>query len=688
MTMKKHLLYLLFICLSTFSNATTFTVTSLNTSGAGSFMEAVDNANLNSGPDTVDFNISGMPPHVIVTAPIIVTDALIIDGTTQPDNGYTGTCPKIVLDASAIDPGVSGLLGIASQDVSIYGLWFKNFRNTNSTVISIAAPNVSIGATGKKNLFTNNVNSITINANDVEVMSNYFGCDCDGALAEPNTGIGIFGYSALQNISIIDNVIASNGEGVILGSSVDSSINMIVRANRIGTDQSGTIALGNTNGGITLRYVQDLIFGGVDSGQGNVVSGNGGVGCLLVSCSGTVFGNKIGTDISGTDTIPNDPLNTQYNTALNFNGLSGIICNMQVGGFGSGEQNVIVGNDIALNIADTVGYYEVLNNIIGQTLSGLTWPLQYTGIQVYYNTAGSRLENNYIYGSSAGFVSHYASNFIAMGNRVGEDLFANPLHLQTGFSMNNSDSFTIELSNIRNADNGLYLGDCNGSFLLENSIEDCQRPIYMNASLTTCSSNQMYRNLIANNLYTVDLQTGGSGAANDDIAAPTIEGSTADSTWGTSLPNATIDLARDITLDPTYPQGYDYSIPQIIADASGHWVYLGPLVGANEYTAMQTDVNNNSSEFSDRLSLGLTSLEIKQLSIYPVPASNYLLLKNLSATEMQEWQMFNSTGSLVLQGKFIGGSNEKIDIRKLASGYYFVKVFSAGSTFVLKCLKE
>ena len=688
MTMKKHLLYLLFICLSTFSNATTFTVTSLNTSGAGSFMEAVDNANLNSGPDTVDFNISGTPPHVIVTAPIIVTDALVIDGTTQPDNGYTGTCPKIVLDASAIDPGVSGLLGITAQDVSIWGLWFKNFRNTNSTVITVSAPFVKIGAAGKKNLFTNNVNSITINADDVDVTFNYFGCDCDGAVADPNSGIGIFGYNPVQNISITDNVIAANSEGVILGSTGAPSVNVIVRSNRIGTDASGTMPIGNTNNGITLRYIENLIFGGVDSAQGNVVSGNGGVGCLLVSCSGTVFGNKIGTDISGTDTIPNDPLNTQYNTALNFNGLSGIICNMQVGGFGSGEQNVIVGNDIALNIADTVGYYEVLNNIIGQTLSGLTWPLQYTGIQVYYNEAGSRFENNYLYGSGVAFITYYASNFIATGNTAGEDLFGVPLQLDGGFTMHGSDAFTIQFCTIRNANNGIYLDDCNGASLLENSIEDSQRPIFMRANLTTCDHNLMYRNAIANNVSTVELSSSGLVPANENIAPPIIEGSTADSTWGSALPNATIDLAKDITLNPTYPQGYDYTIPQIIADASGHWVYVGALVDPNDYTAIQTDMNNNSSEFAERLALGVNNLDPKMLSIYPVPASDYLLLKNLSGTELQEWQMFNSVGSVVLQGKFTRESNQKIDIGKLSSGYYLLKVLSAGDSYVMKCLKE
>lgn len=689
--MKKLLLYFLFVCFSTFAYASTYSVTSLGASGAGSLLEAIDNANLNAGADTIEFNIVGMPPHIIplnLITPILVSDALVLDGTTQPDNGYTGNCPKIVIDGSAIDPGVSGLLGIYAQNVSVYGLWFKNFTNANSTVISIAESNVIIGAPGKMNLFTNNVNSITINADNVEINSNYFGCDCDGAVAESNSGIGIYGYNALQNISILNNVIAANSEGVILGSTGVPSGIMTIQSNRIGTDATGTVALGNTNNGITLRYVQNLVFGGVDSAQGNVVSGNGAVGCLLVSCSGTVFGNKFGTDISGHDTIPNDPLNTQYNTALNFNGLSGITCNMQVGGFGSGEQNVIVGNDISLNIADTIGYYEVTNNIIGQTLSGLVWPLQYIGIQVYYNSAGSRFENNYLYGSSAAFVTYYASGLMATGNIAGEDLFGNLQQLQNGYNMNSTDSFTIQFASIRNANIGIYLGDCNASSLLENSIEDCQRPIYMNASTGTCDNNLMYRNAIANNIYTVDLNTNVSGAANQNIAPPVIEGSNADSTWGTSLPNATIDLVKDITLDPTYPQGYDYSIPQITADASGHWVYLGALIDPNDYTAMQTDVNNNSSEFAERLTLSIDHLTKNQINIYPVPASEYLVLENLPHTGRMEWEMYNSIGALVLKGTVNGDLGKRLDIRSIVSGYYFLKVFSEGETFVLKCLKD
>ena len=169
--------------------------------------------------------------------------------------------------------------------------------------------------------------------------------------------------------------------------------------------------------------------------------------------------------------------------------------------------------------------------------------------------------------------------------------------------MNDVDSFTIQNDTIRNCVQGIIIIDCNNGFISTNSIQDCQTPIVMRTSASSCHHNLMDRNAIAFNTYSVDLRTGNPDAANDDIMPPVIEGSTADSTWGSSLPNALINLCKDTTLSPTDPQGFDYSIPQITADASGHWAYLGALANPNDYTAMQTDVNNNSSQFAMRLTL-------------------------------------------------------------------------------------
>src|SRR5215204_4989182 len=100
---------ILFLTLSDNIQAAAFTVTGTGDSGAGSFRQAILDANANPGQDTVMFNVgTGVQTITLLTPLPDVSDPLIIDGTTQP--GFTGT-PLIVLNGGSIS---------ASGDV--YGL--------------------------------------------------------------------------------------------------------------------------------------------------------------------------------------------------------------------------------------------------------------------------------------------------------------------------------------------------------------------------------------------------------------------------------------------------------------------------------------------------------------------------------------------------------------------------------------
>lgn len=688
--MKKILLLLLLSFTCSVLSASVYTVINTNASGAGSFLEAIDNANLNVGADNVEFNIPGMPPHVIqldVTATISISDALIIDGTTQPDNGYSGNCPKITLDASMSDTSFYDLFAITAPNVSILGLALKKFSHLYSTAIAIYSGNVSIGAPGKKNTFNNLYNSISANTGDLQISSNYFGCNCDGDAVDANSGAAIVGYSAMNNVGITDNLISGNLDGINLGATVGSSDNVVIKGNKIGTDISGTSLLGNQGHGIQLRRMVNLVLGGAAIGEGNVVSGNKLDGCLLTACSGTVFGNFIGTDITGNDTLPNDPFHIQYSTAFNCIGYSNVTCSLTVGGFNPGEQNVIFANNIGLNIADSSGFYSVYNNIIGQTLSGLVSPNQNTGVEIYFDTNQVIVNNNYIYGENTSFFATQCRNFIASENIIGYDLNSNSLNSVKGFSVYTADSFSIVNNTIRNCQTALRYSDCNDSYTGHNQIMDCVTPAFFQVSNTTCHHNQLDQNPMSNNLNPINLRNGLSDAANDDILPPIIAGSNSDSTWGTSLPNALIDLCKDITLLPNSPQGFDYSIPRFSADPSGHWVYIGTLMNPNEYTAMQTDLYNNSSGFSQRLTLGIDRLVEDAFKLYPVPASDYLYIQTLDKNVMSEWEIFNSLGEVLKKGVYSGAANERIDIKFLPRGYYFVRVLTGEASSTFKCIK-
>jgi hypothetical protein len=94
------------------------------------------------------------------------------------------------------------------------------------------------------------------------------------------------------------NVVSGNrGAGIYLGDAFG-----VVQGNRIGTDVTGTRALGN---GVGL-YQGDgsVTVGGTAVGAGNVISGNAGDGIQL-GYGGVIQGNLIGTDVTGSQPLGN-----------------------------------------------------------------------------------------------------------------------------------------------------------------------------------------------------------------------------------------------------------------------------------------------------------------------------------------------------------------------------------------------
>jgi len=83
-----------------------------------------------------------------------------------------------------------------------------------------------------------------------------------------------------------------------------------VRGNYIGTDAAGTLDRGNTGTGITIQLgANGNQIGGTSAGERNVISGNTGLGIWIVddnTANNTVQGNYIGTDASGSAALGND----------------------------------------------------------------------------------------------------------------------------------------------------------------------------------------------------------------------------------------------------------------------------------------------------------------------------------------------------------------------------------------------
>src|SRR5207253_56161 len=99
------------------------------------------------------------------------------------------------------------------------------------------------------------------------------------------------------------NVISGN-EGI--GVEISGGNNNLLQGNLIGTTASGNATLGNLFSGVSISFsATGNIIGGLNPGEGNVISGNGsdfGDGVQIVG-SGTsgnlVQGNFIGTNAQG-----------------------------------------------------------------------------------------------------------------------------------------------------------------------------------------------------------------------------------------------------------------------------------------------------------------------------------------------------------------------------------------------------
>ena len=118
--------------------------------------------------------------------------------------------------------------------------------------------------------------------------------------------------------------------------------NNVIQGNLIGTDATGTQALGNGLDGVEIFGVSNMI-GGTDVMARNVISGNGRNGILMGTDNAPVHdnliqGNFIGTDITGTNFLGNASDGVFVNLSTH-NTIGG-----QVTTAGAPPGNVIAGN--------------------------------------------------------------------------------------------------------------------------------------------------------------------------------------------------------------------------------------------------------------------------------------------------------------------------------------------------------
>lgn len=360
------------------------------------------------GPTAAKNIISGSPNGVFVTGGatgsfisnnLIGTDysgtvalanqngILISGGSSNNTIGGLGINDGNLISGNSVGGTVAGARNLISSN-ALYGVRINgadgntvagNYIGTDVTGLG-ALPNLSggvnvfggsgntIGATtvDGRNVISGNSShgvALTASATNNMVIGNYIGTDYTGAMAVANGQRGVFVATGSNN-SIggtgagEGNVISGNGaEGIFV---TTGNANSIV-GNRIGIDAAGTSALGNGGDGVQFLNADSNVVGGNTSAHRNTIGGNThGILIAGTSTENDVFGNYIGTDVSGSGAIPNGRGVRIISPATN----------NHIGGAGAATSNVISGNStFGVDLDGASGNF-VERNLIGTDASG------------------------------------------------------------------------------------------------------------------------------------------------------------------------------------------------------------------------------------------------------------------------------------------------------------------------------
>ena len=339
------------------ARADTYVVTNTNTSGPGSLVQAILDSNARTGQDTIAFNIPGSGVQRINFLDEFlpeITDSLVIDGYTQP--GFHPNTLSVGNDAAILihidganRPGLRGLMlsGPNAANCVIRGLALTGFLSAPSP-ISPSFPPVG----GYAILLRSDAGSGNV------IQGNFIGLNPDGLTATKNfEGVRLEGGQS--TIGGVDpaarNVISGNEVGVIVVPMGTDPPAAALLGNYIGTEASGTHALGNSVG--VKLGMDDIVVGGTSPGAGNVISGNEFDGIELGFSVGfhitanadraVIQGNLIGTTADGTGALGNGGAAIQI--------VRGADC--RIGGLEPGAGNVIAfnGRGVALLSGSSFG---------------------------------------------------------------------------------------------------------------------------------------------------------------------------------------------------------------------------------------------------------------------------------------------------------------------------------------------
>ena len=312
------------------------TVTNTATSGAGSLVQAVIDANSDAYPSVVTFAIPGAGPHTIsLTGSLELNTQITIDGLSQP--GATR-------NQNPIDQASNTVHKIAF----------------NGSIVFLNAP-----ACVLRNVNLQNCGVAIQGVDRCRIEGCYIGTDITGTTAI-GAAIGVDVSGAHNTIGSryigARNVIAASGSyGVRLSGGL--ARRNVVQGNFIGVGADGTTDLGNSAEGVLVQNGPNLI-GGSRTQMRNVIAGNGSqqIDLRLDSCDSTrVEGNYVGVNRTATALVETGAMAV---VGINVNeGDDNVIVDNVVGGqtygirvIGNTLRTIIQGNIVGTDPTETATF--------------------------------------------------------------------------------------------------------------------------------------------------------------------------------------------------------------------------------------------------------------------------------------------------------------------------------------------
>ena len=360
---------------------------------------------------------------------------------------YNATATGNSIQGNYIGPAVTGQSALGNKQCGVH----------------IQSPGNSVGAalSGAGNLISGNAkDGIFLDGSGAVnnlVQGNYIGTTASGTTGLGNGRAGVGDSGAPGNTiggttTGAGNLLSANGDaGIYLFTS--GATGNLIQGNTIGTDVTGTLALGNTYEGIYAESAPSNTIGGAVTGAGNLISGNKTRGIWLTNASWNVIqGNSIGTKSDGFSGLGNNFHSVECEAGA---------CNNMIGGDGSAgnriafaqsvyagvrirvgsTNNAILGNAIFSNggLGIDLGAYNVNPNIPCDTASGANMAQNYPILTQTVSGNGTGVRGTLNSRPNHTFLLQFFANPTCDGSGYGEgQIYLGQTNVVTGNDCNTS----------------------------------------------------------------------------------------------------------------------------------------------------------------------------------------------------------------------------------------------------------